>query len=118
MTARWIHFPTLERGRKGGPLRPTAPRGTPRVCRRQIEPARLAIRAGSNTGHIIWPLDGDDLRDVIDRYPVGFHHDFSGKEVFSFESLAALALRYAQCEADYFVAAGAPTPGTSFYAVV
>src|SRR5262249_38971923 len=35
-----------------------------------------------------------------------------------FESLAALALRYAQCEADYFVAAGAPTPGTSFYAVV
>ncbi len=60
-------------------------------------------------------LDPDTFRRSFDREPFGFHHSLSELELFDFRALQSLA---GKCNAgDYFVAAGAPTPGTVFYSV-
>ena len=53
-------------------------------------------------------------RHLIDRVPFGYEHNLSGLDLFAFDALESLAAKY---DRDYFVAAGAPTPGTQFYSV-
>jgi hypothetical protein len=60
-------------------------------------------------------LDPSTFRESFDREPFGFDHTLSGLDLFDFDSLKMLAGRYNG--SDYFVAAGAPTPGTVFYSV-
>jgi hypothetical protein len=56
----------------------------------------------------------DLCRGSFDRVPFGFDHNLGGLDLFGQDALAALARRY---DRDYFVAAGAQTPGTRFYSV-
>ncbi len=51
----------------------------------------------------------------LDRVPFGFRHNLGELELFAPDSLDALARKYV--DADFFVATGAPTPATPFYAV-
>src|SRR5262245_53353748 len=60
-------------------------------------------------------LDPATFRHSFDREPFEFRHTLSGLHLFEFDSLERLAAKYN--EGDYFVAAGAPTPGTAFYTV-
>jgi hypothetical protein len=53
-------------------------------------------------------------RHLVDRVPFGYEHNLSGLDLFAFDALESLAAKY---EHDYFVASGAPTPGTLFYSV-
>jgi hypothetical protein len=120
MNARWAHIPPfLARGRKVAPATRVgnllAGRNTSPMPSRDA--ARWRHRGASNAGHISWPLEMGDVRGLIDRYPIGFRHDLSNIDLFKFEQLGELAGRYADCPADYFVAAGASTPGTAFYSV-
>ena len=55
-----------------------------------------------------------DFRAKYDRQPFGFEHRLSGLDLFSDSSLRALAARY---DRNFFVAAGARSPDTAFYAV-
>jgi len=60
-------------------------------------------------------IDPRRLHGAFDREPFGFQHGLHESELFAFDSLRELALGYAA--ADSFVAAGAPSPETPFYAV-
>jgi hypothetical protein len=53
-------------------------------------------------------------RAAFNRVPFAYEHNLSGLDLFDFDALCALARRY---DRDYFVAAGAQTPGTRFYSV-
>ncbi len=55
-----------------------------------------------------------DFRAKYDRQPFGYEHQLSGLDLFSEGSLRALAARY---DRNFFVAAGARSPDTAFYAV-
>jgi hypothetical protein len=59
-------------------------------------------------------LDPETFRQSFDREPFGFSHNLSGLDLFDFESLRSLAAKYS---GGSFVAGGAPSPGTKFYAV-
>jgi hypothetical protein len=124
MSAPWAPIPSnLDPPRKAGTARLRTNRVRDFLGARNLRPAapgnasHWRSRGTSNAGHISWPLDIGDVRSLIDRYPVGFRHDLSNIDLFNFDSLADLATRYADCQPDYFVAAGAPTPGTPFYSV-
>ncbi len=60
-------------------------------------------------------VDPATFRQSFDREPFGFDHTLSDLEQFEFQSLKSLAGKYVAD--DYFVAAGAPSPGTVFYSV-
>jgi hypothetical protein len=60
-------------------------------------------------------IDPEELRRSIDREPFGFTHNLSGLDLFEMGSLRALSAKY-RCE-DYYVAGGAPEPGSKFYSV-
>jgi hypothetical protein len=58
-----------------------------------------------------------DIRECAgkyDRQPFGFEHGLAGLELFTESTLRTLAAAY---ESDFFVAAGARSPGTGFYSV-
>jgi hypothetical protein len=59
-------------------------------------------------------LEPELFRQSFNREPFGFTHNLSELDLFEFDSLRALAEKYQE---DYYVAAGAPTPGTEFYAL-
>lgn len=61
-------------------------------------------------------LDEKVFREDFDREPFGFTHNLSGLDLFQMDSLRSLARLY-QSGKDCFVASGASTPGTQFYAV-
>jgi hypothetical protein len=50
----------------------------------------------------------------FDRLPFGYDHNLSGLDLFSYASLRSLAAKY---DREFFVAAGAETPQTTFYSV-
>jgi hypothetical protein len=56
----------------------------------------------------------EDCRAAFDRVPFAYEHNLSGLDLFDFDALCALARKY---DHDYFVAAGAQSPGTQFYSV-
>ncbi|HEY6420686.1 MAG TPA: hypothetical protein VIX59_16960 [Candidatus Binataceae bacterium] len=56
------------------------------------------------------------MRQAFDREPIGFSHNLSGLDLFTLESLHALAEKMADSR-DYFIAASAPLPGTPFFSV-
>jgi hypothetical protein len=62
-------------------------------------------------------LDLTEFRRCFDREPFGFDHTLSGLDLFRRDRLEQLAAIYADHQPDYYVAGGAPTPGTVFYAV-
>jgi hypothetical protein len=53
----------------------------------------------------------------FDREPFGFAHNLHTLDLFGFDSLLALARKFAAAPRDYFVAAAAPTAATEFEAV-
>jgi hypothetical protein len=55
-----------------------------------------------------------DVRSSFNRTPFGYEHNLSGLDLFDFGALCTLARKY---DRDYFVATGAPSPGTEFYSV-
>jgi hypothetical protein len=55
------------------------------------------------------------LASSFDREPFGFSHNLSSLDLFRFSDLQHLTSLYT--DRDYFVASGAPTPGTDFYSV-
>ena len=58
--------------------------------------------------------DPSEFVRKYDREPFGYEHELSDLELFSESSLRALVDRY---DRDFFVAAGAESPGTKFYSV-
>lgn len=66
-------------------------------------------------GERLLQIEPDTLRLSYDRRPFGFTHRLHGLSLFKEESLYALATKYRDSPQHYFVAAGAPTPGTQFY---
>jgi hypothetical protein len=60
-------------------------------------------------------IDPSDLETSFNRIPFGFSHDLHRLDLFSPESLRALAT--ASAEHDYFVAGSAPRADTDFYTV-
>jgi hypothetical protein len=62
-------------------------------------------------------LERDTIRDSLDREPFGFTHSLSEHELFEWDSLRALAEKYADHPFEHYVAAGAPSPGAAFYSV-
>jgi len=69
----------------------------------------------SPNAHPSLTVDADEFRRSFDREPFGFTHNLSGLDLFEMDYLKALVKKY-QGE-DYFVAGGAPTPGSKFYSV-
>ena len=66
-------------------------------------------------GERLLQIEPDTFRLSYDRRPFGFTHRLHGLSLFKEESLYALATKYRDAPQHYFVAAGAPTPGTQFY---
>jgi hypothetical protein len=62
-------------------------------------------------------LDRASFTDKFDREPFGFTHNLSSLGLFQFDSLVALAEKYAEHPRDYFVSASAPSAGTEFFTV-
>lgn len=56
----------------------------------------------------------EDCRAAFDRTPFAYRHNLCGLDILSFDVLCDLARKY---DRDFFVAAGAPSPGTRFYSV-
>ncbi len=61
-------------------------------------------------------IQNDTVRRAFDREPVPFDHSLSSLEMFSLDSLRALAATMTQA-GDYFLAEGAPVPNTPFFEV-
>jgi hypothetical protein len=59
--------------------------------------------------------DQGEFATSFDREPFGFTHNLHHLDLFESDSLRALAAKYVQ--RDYFVASGAPEPGSAFYSV-
>jgi len=49
--------------------------------------------------------------------PFALTHNLASLDLFTPDSLAALADKFADAPRDFFIAASAPTPGTDFYSV-
>lgn len=62
-------------------------------------------------------LDPEIVRGSMNREPFGFTHNLSEIELFDPDALLGLAAKYAGHPYDYYVAAGAPSPGAEFYSV-
>jgi hypothetical protein len=62
-------------------------------------------------------LDNAVLQQSFDREPFGFSHNLSGLDLFQVNSLECLAEKMSKSPRDYFIAGGAPSPGTNFYSV-
>lgn len=60
-------------------------------------------------------IEPQTLLESYDRRPFGFTHRLHELPLFKQESLYALATKYSDAVAHYYVSAGAPTPGTKFY---
>jgi hypothetical protein len=69
------------------------------------------------TGVIPFNFDTKVFKENFDREPFGLTHNLSGLDLFSDDSLRALANKYEE-KRDYYVAGGAPKPGAKFYSVV
>jgi hypothetical protein len=59
-------------------------------------------------------VDPNRFRSDFDRLPFGYEHDLSGIDLLTFDAIKTLAGKF---ERDFYVAAGAETPGTKFYSV-
>jgi hypothetical protein len=66
-------------------------------------------------GHL--QFDAVGFNDAFDREPLKFSHNLSGLALFSDVMLRKLANRYDAHPGDYFVAAGAPSASSEFFAV-
>ena len=73
--------------------------------------------AGGNLGAPDLRIDAATFNENFDHEPFGFSHTLSGLDVFSPDALADLVSRYDEHPRDYFVAAGAASAGTEFFAV-
>src|SRR5882757_3251616 len=62
-------------------------------------------------------IQPDRLADAFDREPFGFSHNLHTLDLFQFDSLRAVARKFADHPREYFVAAGAPSAATQFRAV-
>lgn len=62
-------------------------------------------------------IDREVFEQSFNREPFGLHHNLSELDLFEPDSLCELAAKYTDHPLDHYVAAGAPTPGTTFYAV-
>jgi hypothetical protein len=62
-------------------------------------------------------VDAAAFNDAFDREPLKFSHNLSGLPLFSDVALRDLANRYDAHPRDYFVAAGAASAGSEFFAV-
>ncbi len=60
-------------------------------------------------------IDPEQFGRSFDKEPFGFTHNLSGLDLFEMDSLRALAKKYRG--EDYFIAGGAPAPGSKFYSV-
>jgi hypothetical protein len=61
--------------------------------------------------------DNEAIRKSFDHQPMGFTHNLHTLDLFKPDSLLAVAEKFGNSPRDYFIAGGAPTPGTKFYAV-
>jgi hypothetical protein len=71
--------------------------------------------ADTRTSHL--NLDPQTFKQSFDREPFGFTHNLSELDLFSPDSLRAVADLYHDHKKDYYVGAGAPAPGVRFYSV-
>jgi hypothetical protein len=62
-------------------------------------------------------FDSSTFQELYDCQPFALTHNLSSLDLFSPDSLAALADKFANAPRDFFIAASAPTPGTDFYSV-
>jgi hypothetical protein len=62
-------------------------------------------------------IDPAAFNDAFDREPLKFSHNLSGLSLFFDGALRELAKRYDAHPGDYFVAAGAASPGSEFFAL-
>jgi hypothetical protein len=62
-------------------------------------------------------IDAAAFHDAFDREPFTFSHNLSGLPLFFDGALRNLANRYDAHPRDYYVAAGAPSAGSEFFAV-
>ena len=62
-------------------------------------------------------LEPETFKTAFDREPFGFTHNLSELELFAPDSLVGLAKKYDGHPRDFYIAAGAPSPGAEFYSV-
>jgi hypothetical protein len=71
--------------------------------------------SGQATGRMFF--NSNTFQELYDNEPFALTHNLSSLDLFSPDSLAALADKFANAPRDFFIAASAPTSGTDFYSV-
>ena len=80
------------------------------------DPDTLSIEtAGEEQGQLT--IDPQGFLQRYNREPFGFSQNLHTLDLFQFPSLCGLCDTFSASNRGYFIAAGAPTPGTSFYSV-
>ncbi len=81
-----------------------------------VDPAAISIHHGAGSAPRLM-LQRAETRASLNREPFGFTQNLHTLDLFQPASLHELCRTYSTAKCGYFVAAGAPEPGTSFYEV-
>jgi hypothetical protein len=85
-----------------------------------VEPAHSPVHSdvlnsGQSAGRMFF--ESDVFQKFYDIEAFDLTHNLGSLDLFTPDSLAALADKFANAPKDFFIAASAPTPGTAFYSV-
>ena len=86
----------------------------------QVEPFHSPLQSdvlnsAQSAGRMFF--EGDVFQKCYDIEPFDLKHNLGSLDLFTPDSIAALADKFANSPKDFFIAASAPTPGTAFYSV-
>ena len=76
---------------------------------------RKSSSGHANTGRMFF--ESASFQKLYNFEPFALTHNLPSLDLFTPDSLAALADKFADAPRDFFIAASAPTPGTDFYSV-